>query len=78
MPYRELDLGCLDSISPLKPKCPVEDGGEDDNEPLVDEQGFTKVKVSKASIRRKKALEKQKVFLNITNFLNGFSNEKDN
>ena len=78
LPYREIKLSELGEISPIKPQCPVEEDIPNDEESDVDKQGFTKVKINKASLYRQKVPEKQQVFRNITNFLDGSSKDKDN
>ena len=72
LPYREIDIKELGDISPLKPKCPVEDFKETEKDE-VDEQGFSKVKVSKSPLWIQKVSERQQIFRNITSFLDGFS-----
>ena len=72
LPYREIDIKELGDISPLKPKCPIDDINEVE-EDEVDEQGFSKVKVSKSSLWKQKVSERQQIFRNITSFLDGFS-----
>ena len=74
VPYRELDVLSLGAISPLKPKSekPDEDKIEED-ESETDEQGFIKPKIRKGTLWKAKCTERNKIFENITSFLNGFS-----
>ena len=74
VPYRELDVLSLGDISPLKPKAEKpEEGKEEVEENEVDEAGFIKPKIRKGTLWKAKCSERNKVFENITSFLNGFT-----